>query len=203
MKNLKIFLLLLLASGWVSVKPAIAQYYGNDGVKPIIVVDKKIKLPTTDKFVDNIDKGTYIFTEGTQIEFLISVENRSTVVIKDVKLVDVLPKYLKLQYIFGSDNKNGKLETNIDQLNPGEVKEYKIIALLKDLPNTDQIMNLKQINRACASNSVVSDCDNTVYYIGTKSLPVTGNSLVNLIFESIFLTGLVIGGFALRKIVRG
>jgi uncharacterized repeat protein (TIGR01451 family) len=203
MKQFMIFLSLVMLFGLFSTRPVDAQYYGNDGGKALIVVDKKIKLPTTNKFVDNIDKGTYIFAEGTQIEFLITVENRSTVTINDVNLVDYLPDYLKLQYVFGTDNKAGKLETKITSLNPGEIKEYKIIALLNNLPNSEYSKSIKQVNKVCASNSIVSDCDTAVYYVGTKTLPVTGNSVTTLIIESFLLSTVVGGGFVLRKLVRG
>jgi uncharacterized repeat protein (TIGR01451 family) len=193
------FVFLMIIS--LNSKKVIAQYYGENVSIPVVVVDKKIKLPTTGKYVDNIDKQTYVFKEGEQIEFDISVENRSTETIYDLNLNDILPKYLKLQFYFGNKNSSG-LNTYISVLKPGETLKYSIVALIDDLPSRSSIYDIKLTNRVCASNSTTSDCDNSVYYIETKTMPVTGSSSV-LMIQTILLSTLVGGSLILKKLVRG
>lgn len=200
----KTIVALLLAIGVLCI-PAdtLAQYYGNDSTTPIIVVDKKIKLPNKDILLDNVSKSDYVFKEGDQIEFSIVIENRGSNTIYDLNVVDRLPAYLKLQYFFGKVNSNKtNIETVIPVLKPGEKKNYYIIALVKDLPKTSYSQSMKLTNNVCAKNVTVSDCDDASYFVEKPSMPVTGSS-TGLILNSAFILSLTSGALALRKLIRG
>lgn len=200
----KIIVVLLLAIG-VFCTPAdvMAQYYGNDSSTPIIVVDKKIKLPNKDILLDNISKSDYAFKEGDQIEFSIVIENRGSSTIYDLNVVDKLPSYLKLQYFFGkisADKTN--LETIIPVLKPGEKKNYYMIALVKDLPKSSYTQTIRLTNNVCAKNVSVGDCDDASYFVEKPSMPVTGSS-DSLILNSALILSLTSGALVLRKLIRG
>jgi len=181
----------------------LAQYYSNGSEQPLVVVDKKIKVPGENSLLDNISKDKFTFKEGDQIEFAITVENRGPATIYDLKLVDKLPNYLKMQYFFGklSDDKTN-LETSISVLNPGEIKRYYVIALINDLPVSSYSQTLKLTNGVCASSVSASDCDNASYFVQKVSMPITGSSDV-LIFDSVLLVSLFAGVSLLRHLVRG
>ena len=182
---------------------ALAQYYSNGSEQPVLVVDKKIKLPNRDKLLDNISKSDYLFKEGDQIEFAITVENRGSVAIYDLSLVDKLPSFLQLQYFFGNPSKDKtNLETTISVLNPGEIKRYFVIALIKDLPISSYSQTLKQTNTVCANSTLTSDCDKATYFAGSQTMPVTGSSNV-LLLNTVLLNSVFAGAVLLRRLVRG
>jgi len=203
MKTKTFVALVLTAIVLFAPKVSLAQYYGNNDSNPSVVVDKKIKLPSTDKFLDNISKSDHVFKEGDQVEFSITVENRGDKTLYDVKVVDLLPDYLKLQYFFGNLVGNGeKIETVIPVLKNGESKKYSVIAIVKDLPKSSYSQVLKLTNEVCASNSIVNDCDKASYFAQTPSMPVTGGS-TELIVNSGLLLTLGGGSLVLRKLIRG
>jgi uncharacterized repeat protein (TIGR01451 family) len=203
MKTKTFVALVLTAIVLFTPKTTLAQYYGNNSDNPSVVVDKKIKLPNSNKFFDNVSKSDYVFKEGDQIEFSVVVENRGDETLYDVKVVDLLPDYLKLQYYFGNLVSNGeKVETTIPVLKKGESKNYSVIAIVKNLPNSSYSQTYKQTNEACASNSRVNDCDKSSYFVQTPSMPVTGGS-IELIVNSGLLLTLGGGSLVLRKLVRG
>ncbi|MFA5894373.1 MAG: hypothetical protein WC851_01180 [Candidatus Shapirobacteria bacterium] len=203
MKTKTIVALLLAIGVFCTPADVMAQYYGNDSSTPIIVVDKKIKLPNSDKLLDNISKSDHVYTEGEQIEFSIAVENRGSNTVYDLNVVDKLPSYLKLQYFFGkvsADKTN--VETVIPVLKPGEKKNYYMIALVKDLPKSSYTQTIKLTNNVCAKNTTVSDCDNATYFAQKPSMPVTGSS-DSLILNSALILSLTSGALVLRKLIRG
>jgi uncharacterized repeat protein (TIGR01451 family) len=203
MKTKTIVALLLAIGVFCTPADVMAQYYGNDSSTPIIVVDKKIKLPNSDKLLDNISKSDHVYTEGEQIEFSIAVENRGSNTVYDLNVVDKLPSYLKLQYFFGkvsADKTN--VETVIPVLKPGEKKNYYMIALVKDLPKSSYTQTIKLTNNVCAKNSTVADCDNATYFAQKPSMPVTGSS-DSLILNSVLILSLTSGALMLRKLIRG
>lgn len=202
--KIKIIVALLLAIGvFCSPSAVLAQYYGNDSSAPVVVVDKKIKLPHFDKLLDNVAKSDYVFKEGDQIEFSIVVENRGSSTVYDLNVVDKLPDYLKLQYFFGKvSNDKTNIETVIPVLKPGEKKNYYIIALVKDLPKTSYTQTIKLTNNVCVKNVTVGDCDNASYFVEKPSMPVTGSS-AGLILNSALILSLSSGVLVLRKLIRG
>lgn len=192
--------LVMIAGRFYGPKNVMAQYYGTNNDTPVVVVDKKIRLSSKNILQDNIGKDEFVFVEGDQIEFTIDVENRGKETLYDLKLNDILPLYLKLQYYFG-DYANNTLKTNISILKSGESRHFYVIAIVKDVPVTNYMSEIKQINKACVENSVVSDCDSASYFVGSKTMPVTGNE--SLIFNSIMAVLGMTGAMGLRKYIRG
>lgn len=203
MKTKTIVALLLAIGVFCTPAETLAQYYGNESSTPIIVVDKKIKLPNQEKLLDNVSKSDYIYKEGDQIEFSIVVENRGSNSVYDLNVVDRLPSYLKLQYFFGKVNaEKTNVETVIPVLKPGEKKSYYIIALVKDLPKSSYSQTIKLTNNVCAKNVTVGDCDDASYFAQKPSMPVTGSSS-GLILNSALIMSLTSGVLVLRKLIRG
>lgn len=197
------WLLAAVVAGLFCPSATLAQYYSNNnGSSPVIVVDKKIRLPGSDKLLDNIASTSHVFGEAEQVEFSIKVENRGNVTLTNIELTDYLPKYLNLQYFFGVKSGDGqKVTTTISQLEPGESKSFYIIAMVNNLPTSEVAKYLKETNKVCAVSTNASDCDNAAYYVTTKSMPNTGSN------DLVMGTGLALGmmGVAMvgRKLIRG
>lgn len=182
---------------------ALAQYTSESANNPVIVVDKKIRPINSEKFWDNLSSEQKTFGEGDQIEFLINVSNKGNSNLTNIKVVDYLPKFLTLMFFPGTKNlSENKVETTIDNLNPGESKEFTIRARISDVPRSNYANVLRQMsNRACATNNLASDCDTAKYFIGLSTTPATGNNDMTL--YSIMGSGALILAMGMRKLARG
>ncbi len=182
---------------------AMADSYNSNSSNPVIVIDKKIRAVGETVFYDNIPSSQKTFVEGDQIEFSIKVENRGTINLTNINVVDYLPKYLTLMIFPGVDNlTDNTVKTTIDNLNPGDSKEYIIRARISDLPSSNYANSLIQLNnRACASNSQTGDCDNAKYFVGMSTTPVTGTN--DIMIETVFGLVLIAGSVGFRKLARG
>ena len=182
---------------------AFADSYNSNSSNPTIVVDKKIRAVGDTNFYDNISSQQKTFVEGDQIEFLISVQNRGTNNLSNINVTDYLPKYLSLMIFPGINNVTDRtVKTTIDNLNPGESKDFIIRARISDLPTSNYANSLIQLNnRACASNNQASDCDNAKYFVGMSTTPVTGSN--EILIETMFGLVIIIGSVGFRKLARG
>jgi uncharacterized repeat protein (TIGR01451 family) len=181
----------------------LAQSYSQNGGNPSIVIDKKVRPINDSTFYDNIDPNNKVFSEGEQLEFKITVTNNSQQVLYNVELADYLPKYLGLLFYPGVYDKTSNTITDkIDHLNVGESKDFYIRANVNNVPTTTLASkNILQINKACASNNVVSDCDQSQYFISAKNVPGTGAS--DLLVKTIGALSIAITAVGLRKFARG
>jgi uncharacterized repeat protein (TIGR01451 family) len=187
----------------VVASAAMAQYYSQGGDKPGIVIDKKIR-PIEDKiFVDNISADQKSFVEGDQLEFKIVVNNPGNVTLTNIKVTDLLPKYLDLLFFPGVYNKsNNSIETSLEKLDPGQSKEYFIRVIVDDLP-TSIVANKKllMINKATAVSDQASDSDQARYYVTANTVPSTGSN--DIVFKTIVAVMVTVAGVGLRKAARG
>lgn len=184
------------------VNPAFAQYYGGNPESPIIVIDKKIRSGNSNTYFDNIGTDQGVFAEGDQIEFKIVVENRGNTILRDIKVEDLLPKYLKLivfpgNYVAGTN----KVELTIESLEPGRSKEITIIARISDLPISNYAgTNQQMTNTVKAVSGNVSDTDSAKYFVEMKSVPSTGAG--GIVSNTLLAVTIISSAFGLRKIVR-
>ena len=191
----------VLLSSLMVAGPVYGQYYSNGGNTPELVIDKKIRPIDSKTYFDNISSDQKIFTEGDQIEFKIVVENRGNITLTNIKVQDMLPKYLSLLVFPGSyDKDQNVINTEILSLEPGQSKEYLVLARIKDLP-TGSNTKLQMVNVATAKTTNAADRDEAKYFVAMKSVPSTGAS------DILIKTGLVITmaafGLGMRKIARG
>lgn len=193
----KYFAVAILIGLLATPRFAIAQYYSQNGNVNSIVVDKKVRSVSMDKYFDNISASTYTFREGTVAEFQVNVENTGNTNLYNVEVKDLLPSHLALVFYPGKAD-NNVLTWNIDKLAAGEKKTYVIRATIK-LESNKSIG--KQINRATATSGSLQDSDTATYYVAKAVTPVTGSS--NLIVITMALSLSIGGGLGLRKLARG
>lgn len=180
-----------------------ADSYSNEDNRTTLSIDKKLRSIDSSDYVDNISSSTKVFVQNDVIEFKVKVTNTGTTNMKNIKVTDELPPFLKLIFFPGAYNSSlNKLEWNIEELGPGSSKDFLIRAKIDKAENIKTLA--KETNVAKASIDNINERDDATYYIGTKSgviVPETGNPA--LVFETIGVITAGISGLALRKKIRG
>jgi len=202
-KNIVFFLvsavLTVLFSSLFSIK-ANAYSYSNDSEKTISI-DKKIRDLKSSEYQDNISASEKVFYENDSVEFKIIVKNTGDGVLKNIKVVDYLPPFLKLVFYPGNfDETNNKVEWTIGELNAGDSQEFLIRAKIN---NSKAVRTqTKETNVAQVCVDEICDKDDAIYYIGNGvAIPNTGST--DLIIKTIVVLTLIGSGIAFRKYSRG
>lgn len=202
-KNIVFFLvsavLTVLLSSLFSIK-ANAYSYSNDSEKTISI-DKKIRELKNSEYQDNISASEKVFYENDSVEFKIIVKNTGDVILKNIKVVDYLPPFLKLVFYPGNFNEtNNKVEWTINELNAGDSQEFLIRAKIN---NSKAVRTqTKETNAAQVCVDEICDKDDAIYYIGNGvSIPNTGSS--DIILKTMIVLTLIGSGIAFRKYSRG
>ena len=211
----KILLNVLMAGflGLILINPAFvrADSYSNDDQKTI-TIDKKLRSLADSKYVDNISSSTKIFSNGELIEFFVKETNSGDTNLKNIKVTDNLPPFLKLIFYPGTYNStDNKLEWTIDELNAGHSQEFLIRAKIDKASEVKTLT--KETNVAQVRVDELGARDDASYYILNKGttivpdgkgeiiIPETGNGA--LIIETIGAISVGLSGLALRKKIRG
>lgn len=190
----------ILFSSLFSVKAEATSYYSSDDEKTISI-DKKLREVGDAEYVNNISASEKVFYENDTVEFKITVENTGDGVLKNIKVVDYLPPFLKLIFYPGTYNStDNKVEWTIDELNAGHSQEFLIRAKINDSKNVKTLTKETNFAKVCVDE--ICDKDDAQYYIGNGvAIPNTGNT--DLIFKTILVLTLVGSGIAFRKYSRG
>jgi len=185
-----------------------ADSYSNNDNRKTLSIDKKIRSLNWNYYIDNISTNKKVFRNGELIEFKIKVTNTGTTNMKNIKVTDNLPPFLKLVFFPGTYNStDNKIEWTIDELNAGNSQEFLVRAKIDKATEVKTLA--KETNVALASVDGINEKDDAIYYIknGTASvestveLPETGS--IALVLETIGVIGAGISGLALRKKIRG
>ena len=190
--------LAVLFSSLFPIKAGAVDYSNEDHRKELLI-DKKLRSIHDSEYKDNISSSERVFFEGDVIEFKIKVENTGTGILKNIKVTDNLPPFLKLIFNPGSVNSN-KVEWTIDELKAGESKDYLIRAKIdksKDVKTLTKETNVTEVRV-----DELGDRDDASYFIGDGvSIPNTGDA--GLLIKTGIVLSSAIGGFLLRKRARG
>lgn len=176
---LLVFLPLLLLSA--SVQNVNAQI--TNGCNPIygggqtcqqtgnITVDKKIKHPIENRFLDQLTSDDPSFTPDQQITFTIDVKNTGRSTIKNIALEDLFPPSL-IRYddkVGTFDNSTKILSYKIDELKGNEAKKitFKARVLKADqFPNNnDPVCLLNQVRAYTSRNKNNPSQDNVRFCV--------------------------------------
>lgn len=186
-----------------------ADSYSDTDNRKTLSIDKKLRPVEWSYYVDNISSSKRVFYNGELIEFKIKVTNTGTTNMKNIKVTDKLPPFLKLVFFPGTYNStDNKIEWTIDELNAGHSQEFLIRARIDQATEVNTVT--KETNVTNASVDEINEKDDAIYYIkGNKAegelstvvLPETGS--LDLVFETIGVVTMGISGLALRKKIRG
>jgi len=191
--------LVVLFSSLLPIKAG-AESYSSDDEKTIIV-DKKLRSVHDNEYKDNILSSDKTFYEDDLIEFKIRIENSGDTMLKNIKVVDKLPPFLKVIFNPGTYNEtDNQVEWTIDELDAGEAEEFLIRC---QIDQSDEVYSLtKETNVAEACVDEICDNDDAIYYIGNGvSIPSAGDP--SLIIKTGLVLSSITAGFFLRKKARG
>jgi uncharacterized repeat protein (TIGR01451 family) len=191
--------ILFLSLNPIEVK---AQSYSDNNQK-MISIDKKVRSIHDSSYVDNIASSTKVFYQDDIIEFQIKVTNTGDNTLKNIKVTDQLPPFLKLIFYPGTyDSTNNKIDWTIDQLDAGNSQDFLVRAKI------DQVKDVKTLTKETNTSSVSVDelgaKDDASYFIaagGGVSIPNTGDGSLPIKTGIVITLGLA--GFLVRKKVRG
>jgi len=189
----------------------LADSYSNDDQKTISI-DKKLRYVNDSKYVDNISSSVRTFKNGDLIEFYIEVTNTGDTNLKNIKVTDNLPPFLKLIFFPGSYNStDNKVDWTIDELNAGHSQKFLIRGKIDKATFVNTLT--KETNVASVRVDELGARDDATYYILNKEstikpdgkgeiiIPETGAG--TLVFETLGVIGMGLSGLALRKKIRG
>jgi uncharacterized repeat protein (TIGR01451 family) len=185
------------------IKPnfVMADSYSSDDNQKIISVDKKLRSIHDSEYVDNISSSTKVFYQDDVIEFQIQVTNTGDSNLKNIKITDNLPPFLKLIFFPGTYNStDNKVEWTIDELNAGHSQKFLIRAKIDNAKNIKTLT--KETNVTSVRVDELGEKDDASYFIaGGVSIPNTGSN--NLPIKTGIVITLGLAGIFVRKYVRG
>lgn len=173
----------------------------SSGDEKTISIDKKVRSMNASEYQDNISATEKVFYEEDIVEFKVKVENTGDTLLKNIKVTDTLPPFLKLIFNPGTfDSTNNKVDWTIDELKAGESKDYLIRANIDQSENVKTLTKETNIANVCVDE--ICDKDDASYFIGDGvSIPNTGDT--GLLIKTAIVLSLTGAGFLFRKYARG
>lgn len=123
-------------------------YGGGESCLPQdkISVDKKIKVPNSDKFVDNLTQAQAKYKAGDQITFELTITNKGKDTLKEVTAIDKLPAYII--YTSGPGNFDAKTRTlsfKFNNLKPNESRKFIVIGTVNNVGKSTCVVNYASV----------------------------------------------------------
>lgn len=192
MKQL-LFFIFLFSGLIVSIMAQPSPAYGDSGCTPIygggvdcpptdrITLDKTVKNPVNNVFVDNLGVNDRKFLSGEIVVFRLRVENTTNTALSDVVVTDRLPDYVTFVSGTGSYNSATKaLTITIGTLGAKEVRNFDInvrVVNVNQLPAERAV--ICTVNSATAKVDDETDSDTAQVCIekqvlGAPELPIAG-----------------------------
>lgn len=203
-KLIGISLTLVLGLSLLTKEVKADYMYGEGEASRQIIVDKKLKPVSWSKWYDNLSLNDFSFSAEDLVDFKILVKNSGEAELDNIEVIDILPG--SVNYLFGASgyNKdNHQLAWNIDRLNPGEEKEFKLRVQVVKAGELPQGGAFPVVNRVkVTANTGETDEDTAQFYLKGRAevLPEAG---INLVLGTILALGIAATGFLGRKFGRG
>lgn len=148
-----------------------------------LLLDKKVKHPTTNVYVDNITLSDSKFAVGQTVVFQLTVENIGSTNLSNVTASDTLPSYVEFVSGPGSyDVSTRKLTMTISSLSAGERRTFEIntkVVPMAQLPSNQIVTCVVNSAEARVNNQVNSDTAQICIekqVLGVPQLPQSGPS---------------------------
>lgn len=196
---------LLLTSG-VNAQTCITQYggtsYGTECQPIDLTINKTVKHPTDNVFVENITSDGVTFSPGSEVLFRLTVKNASGETFHPVTVRDVFPEHLTFVGGPGTyDSASRTLTFTLDNLVAGESRTVEVLAKVVNVASDASLLcesNYSKVSTPARPNGdddTAQVCIQT-NVLGVTTLPAAGfNDLALLLpFAAIGL-----GGFALMR----
>lgn len=179
--------------------------YGTDCTHPTdLTIDKEVKNPITNSYVENLGSTDPTFSPGSTVTFKLIVRNTSGETFSPVEVVDQFPEYLT--YVGSSvagtyDAGQRRLVMKLENLIAGETREIEVTAKVAERSAfaDNSLVCSSNYTKATATARPDGDDDTAEFCMTTRvggatTLPVAGfNDLTTLIpFLSLGGIGLVL-----------
>lgn len=184
----------ILASNGLIWGQYVPPPYGEVAPSGQILIDKKIKDPVSENYVDNLGVNDYRFAPGEEVVFKIFVQNAGTITFEKVTTKDTLPPYVELV--------SGSTEIEYQNLKPDEAREFEIqvkIVPADKLPNDKGLYCV--INKVEVIADDQTDEDTTQLCLEKKVLGVAiqPEAGANILLLSLGFLGISALGLILKK----
>jgi len=167
-----------------------------------ISLDKVVRHPEEDKYVDNLYANNATYSPNQEVIFKLTIKNTGEDDLYDIEVKDFLPDYL--YFTSTPDGWDDKTATwKIDHLSPGESKTYELKAKVvteNDLPEGDGTYCVTNSGEAKKDDKSAGDTSQLCIsnkVLGMTTIPKTGNNLIWTII--LLISALIFGVFKLRK----
>ena len=187
-KKLLTLTLLTLVLLFVPARKVLGNYYyGGEEEEVDVLIDKMVKDPANDKFVDNLGINDYKFSAEQEVEFRLTIKNTGDKTLNHLDVKDIFPSYIDFISGPGSwDSNTRTLSFDFEDLDPGESRDFEIKGRVvdeNDLPDGSVCVTNKGEVRAEGEydEDVASLCVGKGEVKGAEVLPPTGSGTVLLI----------------------
>jgi len=171
-----------------------------------ILIDKTVKNPSSNLFVDNLGVNDPKFSPGELVLYRLEVKNTGSSEFGKVTVKDVFPSYL--DFVWGPAGWNSDsrtLQFDVYNLKSGESRQYEVMTRVfgqENLPADRSLICV--VNTASAEADGKSDSDQAQIcfekkVLGIKVLPPTGTSFGWIITLGLMATSLVGAKLAFLK----
>lgn len=175
-----------------------------------LFIDKTVKNPDTDIFVNNLGINDPKFGPEAYVRFRLEVKNIGQSELRDVKVRDVFPPYLQFDWFsLGSsywDANKREVNFTIEKLAVGESKQYEISAKVYPssmLPNDKSeicdLTNFAEVHTGDKGDDDTAKFCLTYKTLGLKKMPATGMPLGIEFAGGLLLLSLIGAKLAFRK----
>jgi uncharacterized repeat protein (TIGR01451 family) len=200
-------ILVLIGLAVLFSAPVNASYmYDQEEVTSQLIVDKQLKAVDLDDWQDNIPASQLVLEEGDMLEFRIKIKNSGDKELKNINAHDFLPAHLELVFHPGTfDKDNNQVNWEIDQLDPGEEREFKFRTHVQKSDQEVVDGTLCLINKADAkAESGEYDQDTASFCIvAPTKLPKAGSGFDHLAMGTGIAGMFALAGLVLRLFGRG
>lgn len=179
------------------------QYGGTQTCVPSdLTINKQVKNPSTNVFVENLTTTDPTFTAGKEVLYKLIVKNASGETFDPVTVKDTLPPYLTFVSGPGTYNKDTRvLEFKLEKMIAGETRTVEILARVVDasqFPAGKSLFCVTNVAEVKALNRFDSDSAQACLQNGetVTTLPVAGFNDLMILLP---FAGVGAGGLALLK----
>ena len=123
-------------------------YGGGESCLPQdkISIDKKVKTPNSDKFVDNLTQAQAKYKAGDSITFELTITNKGKDTLKEITVIDKLPAYII--YTSGPGNFDSKTRTlsfRFNNLKPNESRKFMVVGTVNNVGKSTCVVNYASV----------------------------------------------------------
>lgn len=181
---MKYSLLALLATNYLLLTPAPAFAQSCSGQYQAacpptdVVINKLVKNPSTNLFVENLTDSDAMYSVGSDVHFQLRITNTAGRDFSSVKVKDTFPEYMTFESGPGTYDASARTLTfSLDNLKSGETRTVELLGkVTSSVPRLDTFC---ETNWASVQAEDRSDDDSAQFCVTTKvlgaaTLPVAG-----------------------------